>query len=229
MNKGRFKFILLWFFLIASFIIFSVIIVLEAYGYRLNRQTWKLEPTGTIIVDGLPRQAKLTVNGQEIKEDLPIKLSKLLPGQYDLVLSQENYQTWSKSFRLEGGQAIEAKRLILFLIEPQTVETTRKITLEELQKDFQNQGNSVILKENEIWYQEKLVTRFAQKPLGAILTSERHHLIFQLGNELRVMDIDGTNNLKLVSLPNESAVAFAFYANKLVFASEDKISEAEIR
>lgn len=236
MKKAKIKFILLWTVIITSFLFFATLLVLEAYGYKIDQKNWRLEATGTIVVDGLPRTAELTVNNELRREDLPIKLAKLLPGSYEISLAQNGYQTWSKTFRLEGGQAIEAKRVLLFFSEPKIAETTRNITVEELQKNFASQSQLVKIQDNELWYNDKLVTRFSTAPAGAILTNERNHIIFQLGREIRVMDIDGTNNFKLITLPDESAVAFALFADnftldldKLVWAAGDKIYEAEIR
>lgn len=230
MNNGRIKFILLWIFLIVSFSVFAAILVLEAYGYRVNRETWTLQPTGVIVLDGQPRRVEILLNGQlSSDQDLPVKLSKLLPGQYDITLNKTDYQTWSKTFTLAGGQAIEDKHIQLFLNEPKVAESARKTTLKELQNDFKNQAGDLVLKDNEIWLNEKLVTRFSQKPLGAVLINYRSQIIFQSGNELRAMDIDGTNNIKLITLPNDTAVAFALYGDKLVYASGDKFWEAEIK
>lgn len=230
MNKGRIKFILLWAFLIISFVILAVILILEANGYRLNRQTWALEPTGVIVLDGQPRQIQLIINGQSSSDSLlPVKLFQLLPGQYDITIKKEDYQTWSKTFWLSGGQAIEAKHIQLFITSPKVTASTRKLALADMQKDFRSQGSDLALKENEIWYNEKLVTRFAEKPVGAILTNDRNHIIFQLGSELRVMDIDGTNNFKLIILPDNSAIAFVLYGNILVYASNNENFEADIK
>ena len=230
MNNGRIKFILLWIFLIVSFSVLAVILVLGAYGYRFNQQNWRLESTGVIVLDGLPRDVNIRVNGQ-IPPDtmLPLKLAKLLPGQYDITVGKNDYQTWSKTFILVGGQAIEAKHIQLFLAEPKVAESTRKLTLENLQKDFLSAESDLTLKENEIWFNEKLVTRFSGKLAGAILINNRSQIIFQLNNELRVMDIDATNNIKLITLPNDEAVAFALSGNKLVYASDNKFFEAEIK
>jgi len=236
MKNAKVKFILLWTLIVTSFLFFATVLILEAYGYRLDVRTWRIEPTGTIIIDGLPRQAQLRVNNELKPEDLPVKLAKLLPGAYEISLSRNNYQTWSKTFNLQGGQAIEIKRVLLFLNEPKPAETTRNLALAELQKNFLNQSQPIKMQGNEIWYQEKLVTRFSALPTGAILTNERNHIIFQLGRELRVMDLDGTNNFRLITLYSDETVAFALFADnlmldfdKLVWAEGGKIWEAEIR
>lgn len=230
MITQRLKFIVFWIFLILSFAILATFLVLEAYGYRLNRQTWKLQPTGVIVLNGLPRQIELAVNGQ-ISPDttLPIKLAKILPGQYDISIKKPDYQTWSKTFILSGGQAIEDDHIQLFLSEPKSVVTTRKLALADLQKDFISQSSDLELRDNEIWYNKLLVTRFGERPAGAILVNNRGHIIFQLGKELRVMDIDGTNNYKLVSLPDTSSVAFAIINDKLFYATGEQIFETIIK
>ncbi len=230
MNKGRVKFILLWIFLIISFLILAVILVFEAYGYRFNRQNWTLEPTGVIYIDGQPRHVDITVNGKTPRDTvLPVRFSKLLPGQYDIVLASPERQTWSKSFALSGGQAIEAKHIQLYLTAPKPAKSERKLTIEELQKDFKSQKGNLEIKNNEIWFNEKLMTRFGEKISGAILVNNRSNIIFQLGEEIRVMDIDGTNNVKLITLPVREDVAFALYADILVYAAGGEIFEAEIK
>lgn len=231
MKNARVKFILLWIFLIVSFSILAVFLLLEAYGYRVDRQNWRIEQTATIVLNGTPRQVNISVN-RNLPPDqiLPATISKLLPGEYEIIIAKEGYQTWTHSVRLAGGQAVEFDKITLFLTEPKIAESERKLSLADVQQDYTSQSNNLDIRENEIYYQDKLVTRTSSKILGAILTPDRYHIIYQEKAELRVMDLDGTNNIKLITLPNDSKISFALYNNKnLVWASESKIWEAEIR
>jgi len=228
--KKRYKFILFWIFLTISFSMLAAVLILEAYGYRFNRDTWKLESTGVILLDGQPRQVKVTVNGKANEDiTLPVRLPKLLPGQYEISIGKTDYQTWTKTLSLSGGQAIDEDKIQLFYANPKITESTKRLTLKELQSDFKSQSSNIEVKNNEIWYDEKLVTRFSQKPLGVILTNDRNHFIFQLNKELGVIELDGTNYHKLAALPGGETIAFALYADKLVYASGGKIFEADIR
>jgi hypothetical protein len=224
------KFIALWIFLVSSFLALAVFILYEANGYRLDKTNWHLELTGLISLDGQPKQVDaITINGKNVATNLPYKTKKLLPGFYDIAASKNGYTTWNKTIYLNGGQAYEDKKMFLFLTKPVLEVTTKNMTIESLTNDAKNQASIVTIKENEIWYDEELVTRFSDTPKSAILADDKLHVFFQLGSELRVIELDGSNNTKLFDLPDTETYIFTQNNDHVYYIDKEKIYEAEIR
>jgi len=228
-HKVKIQAVLFWIFLISSFLVFAWVLILEASGYRMNWSTLKLTPTSLIMLDGQPKSVQIKINGQVNKGGFPFRLAKILPGQYEINVSQDGYADWNKTFRVEPGRGVSFDKINLFLLEPKTTDVTDEYTVDNLKKDFQNQSSQLTIKNNnEIWIDDELITRFSQSIMGAILIGSRTHIIFQTGAELKVMEIDGTNITNLVKLPNEDPVSFALYGNKLVHQEQDKILETQL-
>lgn len=227
--KKQISFIFLWIFLIVSFSMLAIFVLYEANGYRLNRNNWHLELTGLIALDGQPKQADISLNGELVSNNLPFKLQKVFPGAYLISVTHDNYFTWKKIVKITGGQAYENKKVYLYYAKPEIKETTRTIKASDIKNDAKNQGSDLTISNNEIWYKEKLLTRFNEKMSGVILTDDRAHIIFQVNKEIRVMDLDGSNNTKLFDLLNSDPHDFALYSDKILFVEGEKIKEAKIR
>ena len=228
--SNKLLFILLWIFLILSFSMLAIFVLYEANGYRLNKSNWHLEQTGLISLDGLPKQADVTINGKLVSKTLPFRIQKVFPGSYTVIVGLSGYNSWTKSVKVTGGQAYENKKVYLYLANPEVRESTRTIKPSDIQNDTKNQSSDIqILNSSEIWYKKDLITRFSQPVYHAILTDDRLHIIFQVGKELRVIELDGGNNTKLFDLPENKAYDFALYSDKILFVDQDKIKEVEIR
>lgn len=223
------KFIVLWFFLVVSFTLLASLILLEANGYRINRQTWRLEKTVLIILDGTPRQVELSYNGKAANVTLPVRLSKIVPGWYDLVLEKSGRGEWSKKLQLAGGEAKKIENIILFLDQPQSTSLgSEPATLNNISQNYKDQNSNLVIKDNEIWYGSQFVTRFDSPILGAILARDKNHIIYQMSQEIRVIELDGSNNNLLVALQQNTPTVFALSGNKLDFIDNNIAYEAVI-
>lgn len=228
--KFQLKFIALWIFLVSSFLVLAVFVLYEANGYRLNKTTWHLESTGLISLDGQPKQIDtIIINGKTVAKNLPYKTKKLLPGYYDIAASKSGYSTWNKTIYLNGGQAYEDKKMFLFFSKPLIVETTKNMNIDSLTNEAKNQSANITIKVNEIWYNDELLTRFSDTPKSVILADDRLHVFFQLGNEMRVIELDGSNNTKLFDLPSNDTYIFTQNNDRIYYVDKEKIYEVEIR
>ena len=227
--RNKILFILLWIFIIVSFSLLALFVLYEANGYRVDFNAWRLEQTGLIYIDGVPKQVEVKFNNKTVSSVLPLKIPKILPGRYAVSVTKEGYSTWSKNILVQSGQAFEYRTINLYLLSPEIKETTRKIQADTIKNDQKDQSSQVIVKDNEIWYKEKLVTRFSESPKGAILTDDHGHIMFQLGKELRVIELDGANNTKIFDFPTTDPYTYALYTDKVIFVNNDKIDEVKIR
>ncbi len=79
----------------------SLILLLQSYGYDVDRRTGKVIQNGLVFLDSHPVSAEVTVNGVS-KGRTSLKL--VMPAaNYTIELKQAGYQTWSKTVSLVGG------------------------------------------------------------------------------------------------------------------------------
>ena len=219
-----------WAILIVSFVIFATLLILVANGYYFNFRTFKLQKTGMIILRGFSGKAKVSINSRNSINSLPIKFRSLLPGRYDIKIEKENYQNWERVFNLGGGQAIVKDNIYLFLATPTIKEKSNSpndITV--LQNNFKAGSNNITIKTNEIWLDDKLITRYSQPISGAFLDSDNYHIYVQIGDQIRVIESEGTNELNLIKLTDSSPMPFAVSGTKLDYLQNNTIFEATIR
>jgi len=228
LNRTQLYFIIFWVLLVSSFLAFGTFLLLKASGYRFDQKTWRLEPTSLIYLDGQPDQAKITVNNQVDGQSLPLKISDLLPGQYDISVTYSGYYGWDKIANLTSGNGVVFDKIILFKKDPTTADVTASYNQDSIKNDYKDQSSALQIIGNEIWYKKKLVTRFSQTLNGAILAGDRAHIIMQLDGNICVMETDGTNVVSLIKLSSTSPTSFALYGNKLVYTDQDKIYSAVI-
>jgi len=99
------------FFLI--FFIIGPFLLLYATGYRLNTQKFKIEKTGSLIVESFPKNADIFLNDKPIKQKTPAKLRYLLPNEYLLRVSKGGFYGWEKRVRVQSNLATFEKSIIL--------------------------------------------------------------------------------------------------------------------
>lgn len=97
----------------------TLILLYEAYGYDLNRQTGEVIQNGLVFVDSQPEASRIFINGK-YETDTGARL--VLPsGQYTIRLERDGYRPWERTFELEGS-AIE--RLSYPFIFPEELQPT---------------------------------------------------------------------------------------------------------
>jgi len=229
-KRKKIYFGIFWIILITSFIFFAVLLILMANGYHLNWKIMKLQQTGMIIINGNLDNIKLKNNNTEKTVNLPYRANRLLPGRYEIIITKDKYQNWSKVFNLEGGKAIIVNNLVLFYEKPEIkkIDTSEK-ALNQLKKDFESRKDNLKISGSELYKDNNLVTRFSQPILGAIYDENSNRIYLQTTNELRVIEIDGANNRLLASLKQVEPTTFSINKNIIQFVDQSEIYEAIVR
>lgn len=199
-TKIKVGLLLFWFVLITSFVFFAGLIHLKANGWQINFRTLELTQTGMIILSGVPEKAEVRINNQVKNNYLPVKLSNLSPGYYDVDIVATDYRAWHKTIQVLSGKASLNQNIILFLAHPQEVAVSAEITPESILEEYQKKTAELKFFDSEIFWQDKFITRFSQNILAAIIYPDNNHIVFQQGNEMRVIDIDGSNDILLFHL-----------------------------
>lgn len=228
-EKRKIYFGIFWTFLIVSFLFFTSLVILMANGYHLNLKTMKLQQTGMFVLEGNQNNVKLKTSGIDKIINLPYRIKRILPGRYEIVLEKENYQTWSNVYELKGGQAIITQNITLYLSKPELINiTTTDKAIIQLQNDYKNQINGLTIKDTEILKDNRLVTRFSQPISVAIYDQNTNHVYYQTGDQLRVMESDGANNVLLITLKQNTPTYFVVSKNKLKYLDQSEIFESTI-
>lgn len=228
--KKRILFGFFWAVLIISFLFSAFLILLKANGYQLNYKNWQILQTGMVILGGEPSTAEVTVNGRKAGP-LPARLGNLSPVNYQVNINGDGYSDWQRNIRIEPGKAAVYQNIILFLEEPQDYPVTENLTQDELTQEASRNTQEVKIEGMEIFFQNKLISRFSQNVLFASLYPDENHLIFQTGREIRVMELDGANNTLLFNL-NSSEPTKVVYRNNdksLIYLDNNQIVGKTIR
>ena len=226
-----FFFIIFWVILIVSFIFSAFLIILKAQGWQLNYKTWKIVHTGMIILNGDPSNAQVTLNGRIISQHLPTQIRNLSPGNYQVVISRPDYWDWQRTINVSQSKAETLNNIILFLKNPQDAEADKSLTVDKLIQQSANFSQDLRIQKNEIYFQGNLITRFSQNVLTASLYPDNQHIVFQINNEVRVIEIDGSNNTLLFNL-NSTEPTFFSYVNdgkQIYYLDQGQIKTKVIR
>lgn len=116
---------------IVLFVIITTILSLYATGYRFNL-SWPLRfdkmllKTGTLALDTLPKGATVTLSsetkistgisffGSKKDKVTPVKIKNLLPGEYIVSFSLDNYWPYQKKLRVNPEQTTFLEDVVLF-------------------------------------------------------------------------------------------------------------------
>lgn len=108
------------------FLVMTPSIILYAFGYSLNLQYIRLEPTGALVVRTDPAGAKILINNQPRPTFLsslinqnnfmvaPARVKNITPGDYDIKLTLDNYHSWQKKLTIGPGASVLLKDVRLF-------------------------------------------------------------------------------------------------------------------
>lgn len=87
------------------------VVSLYARGYRLDKKTLKLTPSGLLVAKSDPDSAQILING-ELKTATNATIN-LAPGIYDLVIKKEGFIPWSKRLTIEKEVVTEASAYLI--------------------------------------------------------------------------------------------------------------------
>ncbi len=94
-------------------LIATYILVFRAYGYDYDPKTGQVVQDGLVYIDSAPDGAAIKLNGQDYKSQTNTRLA-LPEGRYEMEISKNGYQTWKRSFDLDGGEVLRFAYPLLF-------------------------------------------------------------------------------------------------------------------
>ncbi len=212
--------VIFWTLTIISFLFFASLVILKANGIQLNWKSLELSKTGMIILSGEPRDVELKVN-QKYLTGLPEAISNLTPGNYNVTITKEGYISWQKNIVVLSGQATGDENIILFLKDPIEITTPENYTSDKIVSDFQKKSVNITLNDTEVYLDEILITRFNSRVVSATSYTDNRHIVYQINNEIKVMDLNGQNQVTLTTLTSQEPATWTFKDNGKTFVYLD--------
>lgn len=112
-NMTRLTRRLIFYGLVAIFILVTPPIILYAMGYSFDWQTASLVQTGAFYLKSLPANADILIDGKNSKTT-PRLISRLVPKAYSITISKDGFSAWQKNLAIEPQLVVEARNIILF-------------------------------------------------------------------------------------------------------------------
>ncbi len=160
-----------------------------------------------IVLEGNITDAEIKVNDKLYSNTLPVRISNLIPGSYSISITKEEYLTWQKTVQVEPQRASIINDIVLFLESSVDFKNHVDFEQQKLIVDFQEQSKDLQINHTEIFYKEELITRFSTDISTAIIYPDENHIIFQQNDEIRAIDLDGSNNQLLFTISTDQPVS----------------------
>jgi hypothetical protein len=210
-----------------SFILISTVVVFYALGFKINWQAKQITQTASLYfssdISGL--KAKITLNGKLVGTTFPTKLSLLFPGNYDLKISKNNYQTYEKLFQLKANQILYFSNILLIL--QKTVQGPSDLLDQFIPPA--NQDGVLIKNGDEIWLNGQFITRVSGTINYAAWYPDNKHILYEVDNDLWLSDLEGQSTMHLVTL--ETPISSLSYANNgqyLVYSQQGNLVRLQL-
>lgn len=99
------------------FILVAAWAVMYATGYRVDFRDWSIRKTGVLAITTKPNGADVYINDKKYARKTPITLRNMLPGDYAIKLSLEDYLPFNKTIKIVSRKVTEEHNLDLVLNE----------------------------------------------------------------------------------------------------------------
>lgn len=210
-------------------------VIFYAEGYRLNLVNMRVIKTGVLFLSSSPKGASIVLNNKKLNVKTPYA-TNLTAGNYSTKVEMTGYKTWSANFKINAGLVTEFEQIILFKDNPEisNLSDQRKIDLLNSPVNHlavNNEKNILIDNGYEIWQNSNLVTRFSKPVQGVIWYPGLNYILYQQGNQIRVIEKTGINDTHLITLSSENSARFTVNnrGDELYFLDNNQYKVAKIR
>ncbi len=216
-------------------VVMALSILFYAQGYRFNYKNFKISRTGVLYVSTYPKNASISLNGKLETRKSPYS-KNLLPARYVVSATLPGYSSWTKFVRIESELVSDYKNVVLFKTDPPVSTLSDARLIDRLNSPMddlaQTKSSGLFNQGYEIWNNNTLVTRFSKPVYKAIwYTSDRDHIVFQQEDQIRVVELSGSNDTLLITLNSDKETNFFVNdkGEKLYFKDGDSYKVADIR
>ncbi|MEK7192401.1 MAG: hypothetical protein AAB646_02725 [Patescibacteria group bacterium] len=128
----------LFYGLMALFLILGPGIILYANGWRVDFKNWKPVKVGGIFLENYENDMSVFINNKQVFGSL---LSNLLPAGYDVKIEKNGYYTWRKNLIVNPTIVTEEKIILV----PSKIES--QLAIGEKITDFWNNGKIILYRD----------------------------------------------------------------------------------
>ena len=131
-------------------IFFTIVPVLALYsaGYRYDFKRNRLEKTGILYIESKPKEAMVYLDGQ-YKNTTPSRLTKLLPGKYNVEVRKDDYYPWISEVEVKSNLTTFLKNTVLFRKNLPEIKIKGEINILTISLDQQKIIYSLVGENNE--------------------------------------------------------------------------------
>lgn len=217
------------------FIVFwliALVAIVKSMGLEFDYKNFSFKTTGIIYVASSQEKvtAKVELENYRTKYKLPTTFDRLKSGYYKVNVSKKNYHTWKKQFLVESNQVSAWENILL--IKEKIIPTLATEEEKALLAHFAGEplDKTIAIKNNELYLNKKLVTRFSQDIKNAIWFPDGAHIVYQIDSAINIIESDGANNIKLVKLKNSDLSVFRLLnkGQELLYKDGQKILIAKL-
>ena len=87
---------------VTIFVLSTPVIVLYALGYKFDLSSRQVVKTGSLIVKSEPDDATISIDGLQQRSKTDATIRFLLPGDYNIRISKDGYQPWTKRLNIRS-------------------------------------------------------------------------------------------------------------------------------
>lgn len=179
------------------------ILLVQANGYEINFHRLTLTKIGLLFIHPNPLDASASLSFGKLSKQGQNLVAALTPGQYVVMLTKPNYRPWSATVSIQAGRSNAFPFATLYLAEPTLLEQ-RSASAQELTSPLVDP--TLTAEQGELWHRTRdgqgLVTRYFPSIRSARLFDAGHALV-QLGAEIHIIDLDGSNDQVLLTLGDD--------------------------
>lgn len=189
-------------------VIFAGWLLFKASGYQILQSPFRIVKTSLLDLTVHPDdQLTISLNGKAMPPNKHT-LTNLSPGRYQIIIERPDYQPWETTTDLEPGEALSYPDIILFLKQPVAVvveNAEAKIYESVLSHPERFQAGLQVFG-NEVWANEKLVTRYSEPVKQALWLPDNVHILIQLADSLHVVERTGGHDIILLAFAVDTPI-----------------------
>lgn len=214
-------------------LIISSYLIIYSLGYKVNLQSRKIIKTGIIALSISQMPDKILLDGKEqsVRQN---KSFQLQPGYYDVEVQKNGYDTWKTRSNVEAEIVNYFKYIVLIKANPEISTLADQSKIDKLLLPdtslAENAPKGLSYNGFEIWLGDRLVTRFSEQINNVIWYPDYHHLVFQKGSRIQIIEDTGANEATLAILSSdiESKFAIGGRSQELYFVDNGSYKVARI-
>lgn len=223
------KKLLFWVVMTFLFVFGSTVLLIAAVGYRVNWLNFSVHETSLVWLKGSDKNVIIYLDGKKVGNRLPYRINYVDIGWKELVIKKNGYSDWEKSFYVDEGRAYEFRDIVFFKKDSVPEKVSDQFT-----KDLLNNvvtPINIVVTNGELLANDNLVSRFSTDPVAYAWYKDGKHIIYQINDEIRVIDTAGENDNLLIKLSSKVPSVFRLIdsGKYLLYKDGDGVFRVKIR